>query len=108
MISDFINKIHSSIFTKLLIVIIITGIIVVIIFGGFTKYYFDQLHPIIKKNTTHYANYIIEEIGTPLDTLKALEIAQELSIHIRLENSDFQWSTNERFFSLKRHNAISL
>lgn len=107
MMSNFISKIHSSIFTKLLIVIIITGIIVVFIFAGFAKYYFSQLNPIIKKNTAHYANYIIEEIGMPLDTLKALEIAQELSIHIRIENPDFQWSTNDIFFSSKHRRGIT-
>lgn len=107
MMSDFISKIHSSIFTKLLIVIIITGIIVVFIFAGFTKYYFSRLNPIVKKNTAHYTNYIIEEIGMPLDTLKALEIAQELSIHIRIENPNFKWSTNNRFFSSKHRKGIT-
>ncbi|MCK4235326.1 HAMP domain-containing histidine kinase [candidate division WOR-3 bacterium] len=105
--SNLIRKLHSSVFTKLLFVIIITGIIVVIIFGGFTKYYFSQLHPLFKKNVVHYVNYIIRDVGMPPDTLKALKISQDFSIHIRFEGPNFQWTTDEKCISFKEFDRIT-
>ena len=99
--SNLFRKLHTSVFTKLLFVMIITGFIVVAIIGGFTKYYFSQMHPLFKKNVVQYTNYIIREIGTPPDRLKALKIAQALSLRIRFESPDFQWTTTDNLPSFK-------
>lgn len=99
--NNIIKKIQSSIFTKLLLVIIMTGIIVIVLIGSFLKYYTHKLKPPFEKNAIHYTNYIIREMGTPLDTIKALEISQNLSLQIRFESPDFKWTTNEKLISFK-------
>jgi signal transduction histidine kinase len=99
--SKFVGKIKSSIFTKLLLVIIMTGIIVIALIGGFLKYYTHKMKPPFQKNAIYYTNYIIREIGTPPDTIKALEISQDLSLQIRFESPDFKWTTNEKLISFK-------
>ncbi|MCD4692611.1 MAG: HAMP domain-containing protein [Calditrichales bacterium] len=102
--NNIIKKIQSSIFTKLLLVIVITGIVVIVIFASFLNYYTHQLYPSLKKNSIHYINYLIQEIGTPPDTIKALEISQNLSLQIRFESPDFNWTTNEKLLSFKNFN----
>jgi signal transduction histidine kinase len=99
--NNIIKKIQSSIFTKLLLVIVITGIVVIVIFASFLNYYTHQLYPSLKKNSIHYINYLIQEIGTPPDTIKALEISQNLSLQIRFESPGFNWTTNEKLLSFK-------
>ena len=102
--NNIIKKIQSSIFTKLLLVIVITGIVVIVIFASFLNYYTHQLYPSLKKNSIHYINYLIQEIGTPPDTIKALEISQNLSLQIRFESPDLNWTTNEKLLSFKNFN----
>ena len=78
-----------------------TGIIVIALIGGFLKYYTHKMKPPFQKNAIYYTNYIIREIGTPPDTIKALEISQDLSLQIRFESPDFKWTTNEKLISFK-------
>lgn len=88
-------------------VIIITGIIVILLVGGFLKYYSSQLYLPFVKNVYHYTNYIIREIGTPPDIHKALEIAQDLSLHIRFESSNLQWTTDDKLISFKEFDKLT-
>lgn len=105
--SNLIRKIKSSIFMKLLFVIIITGIIVIFLIGGFIRYYSSQLYLPFKKNVAHYTNYIIQEIGTPPDIHKALEIAQDLSLHISFESPNLQWTTDDKLISFKDFDKLT-
>ena len=105
--SNLIRKIQSSIFIKLLFVIIITGVIVIFLIGGFIRYYSGQLYLPFKKNVAHYTNYIIQEIGTPPDIHKALEIAQDLSLHIRFESPNLQWTTDDKLISFKDFDKLT-
>lgn len=106
--NNIIKKIQSSIFTKLLLVIIMTGIIVIVLIGSFLKYYTHKMKPPFEKNAIHYTNYIIREIGTPPDIVKASEIAQNLSLQIRFESPDFKWTTNEKLISFKNFDEQNL
>jgi len=105
--SNLVKKLHSSVFTKLLFVMIITGVIVVVIIGGFIRYYSTRMITPFKKNAIHYTNYLIREIGTPLDTLKALKIAQNFSIRIRFEGPNFQWTTDDNIISFRDFDRIT-
>ena len=105
--SNLIRKIQSSIFIKLLFVIIITGVIVSFLIGGFTRYYSKQLRLPFIKNVVHHTNYIIQEIGTPPDIHKALEIAQDLSLHIRFESPNLQWTTDDKLISFKDFDKLT-
>lgn len=105
--SNLIRKIQCSIFIKLLFVIVITGVIVIFLIGGFIRYYSSQLYLPFKKNVAHYTNYIIQEIGTPPDIHKALEIAQDLSLHIRFESPNLQWTTDDKLISFKDFDKLT-
>ena len=105
--SNLIRKTQSSIFIKLFFVIIITGVIVIFLIGGFIRYYSSQLYLPFKKNVAHYTNYIIQEIGTPPDIHKALEIAQDLSLHIRFESPNLQWTTDDKLISFKDFDKLT-
>lgn len=105
--NDLIRKTQSSIFIKLFFVIIITGVIVLFLIGGFIRYYSSQLYLPFIKNVVHYTNYIIQEIGTPPDIHKALEIAQDLSLHIRFESPNLQWTTDDKLISFKDFDKLT-
>jgi len=105
--SNLIRKTQSSIFIKLLFVIIITGVIVIFLISGFIRYHSSQLYLPFIKNVVHYTNYIIQEIGTPPDIHKALEIAQDLSLHIRFESPNLQWTTYDKLISFKDFDKLT-
>lgn len=99
--NNVIKKIKGSIFIKLILILIISDILTNLLVGGLFKFFVLQHYSPFEKNTIRYANYIIQEIGTPPDTLKARKISQELSIDIRIENSGFQWTTNNSLQFIK-------
>ena len=96
-----IRKMQSSIFAKLLFVLIIACMSAIFCVGGLFKLFSKQFVSPFRKNAIHYTNAIIREIGVPPDTLKALEIAQEISIRIRFESPGFQWTTDDNLPSFE-------
>ena len=106
---------HKSVFMRLLFVLILTGFFLFLLVGVFFKLIFDSsAHETLQKNIFNYANYIIQDIGIPPDTLRAKEIAREYSIGIRYESSSFTWATSDeipsienvqqRFHKIPKHN----
>ena len=104
--SNVIRKIQSSIFTKLLFVIIITGMLVIFCTIGLFRLYTLQFISPFRKLAIHYTHYLIREISVPPDTRKASEIAQALSLHIRFEGPDVQWTTDDTFPSCEHWDMI--
>jgi len=80
---------------------------VIFLISGFMRYYSNQLYLPFTKNVAHYTNYIIQEIGTPPDIHKALEIAQDLSLHIRFESPNLQWTTYDKLISFKDFDRLT-
>lgn len=105
---NLVRKIQNSIFIKLVLILIATDVLTISLIHEFLEIYLSQHLSPFQKNVIRYTNYLIQEIGTPPDTLKAREIAQELSIDIRFENSDFQWATNPNFLLSKNFDRMSL
>ncbi|MBC8182606.1 HAMP domain-containing histidine kinase [candidate division KSB1 bacterium] len=80
---------------KLLFVLVVTGFFVVLLVGLLFKIFFDSsVHKLLEKNIINYADYIIQDIGVPPDTLRAKQIANEFAIEIRYESPGFVWTTS--------------
>lgn len=98
-------RIRRSILAKLLIVLVVTAILAIFLVTGFYRLIvFKAILPV----QDNAISYIVREIGVPPDTLKALEMAQHLSIYIGINGPDFQWSTDEKHLSLKDFDITGL
>lgn len=85
---------HRSIFVKLLMVILTTMLMVHFMIGGLFGILFGKRNATpLKKNMNQYVGYLIREIGTPPDTVKALTLAKALNFDIRIESDSLTWTT---------------
>ncbi len=92
---EFVRKKISSIFTKLLLVIIVTGVCINIIIGGVFHYIYQNLAETpLEKNVIQYANYLVEDLGSPPRFQRAEEIAKASFLEIRYDGPDEKWSTS--------------
>ena len=107
MMSKLVKKMQGSVFTKLLFIMIVAGILAIISTLGIFRIFAEQFISPFRKNAAHYTNYIIQEIGVPPDTVKALKMAQDLSFHIRFESPDFLWTTSDNIISFKDFDKIT-
>jgi signal transduction histidine kinase len=105
--NNLIRKIQGSIFSKLLFIIIISGLLAIFFTTGLFRLFLGQFISPFGKMAVHHTNYIIQEIGVPPDTLKAQEIAQNLSLRIRFESPDFQWATDDKLLSFKNFERMT-
>ena len=96
-----VKKVQGSVFKKLFIVMVAAGILAIISTLGIIRLVAEQFISPFRKNAAHYTNYIIQEIGVPPDTVKALKMARDFSFHIRFERPDFLWTTNDNMISFK-------
>lgn len=88
-------NIKESIFTKLIILIIIYGFLLNIAVVLFLNHYKDneQIEHNIKI-LSKMEEVLIQDIGFPPDTVKAKEIATDLSLNIQFKYKDYKWSTS--------------
>ena len=96
---------HRSIFIRLLLVVVTTMLMVHLIIGGLFGFLFGSrnVSP-LRQNLDQYAVYLMNEIGSPPDTLKAATLAESLHIDIRIENKQWTWSSNPDFkIKTRRH-----
>ena len=78
---NWLNKILRSVFTKLLLVILFTGIAVNVVVGGFFWMHRNAAVRPLHKNLLQYANYIINDLGTPPSLERARQVAGQASLH---------------------------
>ncbi len=90
-----IKKIRSSIFKKLILVLIAANVITIMVVVELFENYIEKQLIAFQHNVTRYTDYLIAEIGTPPDTLKARKLSQELSVKIRYEGTNVRWSSHE-------------
>ena len=91
------QQFRRSIFGRLLFVILFAGLLVNTIVAIYHRRVFNKVaRATIQKNIFHYADYIIKEIGVPPDTTLARKIAEEYSIQIRYEGTDFVWASSDK------------
>jgi len=89
------KKIYS-IFAKLLLVILVTGLCINFAIGMVFHFIYKNLAETpLEKNIIQYANYLVEDLGTPPQLDRALKIADASTLKIRYEGQDTQWSTAE-------------
>ena len=96
------NKIIKSVFTKLLVVIFITGICINFVVVGFFWSYRALAGRPFHRNIVQYANYVIEDLGSPPSYQKAKEIARQASLQIHYRGSKTTWSTTGEIPDLRK------
>lgn len=86
--------VRSSLFVKILLIILLSY--VVITWTSIETHRAIFKHPRFEKkmeNTVNFCNFIIDDIGTPPDTLRAAKLAQDLNIHLRIATDRFTWAS---------------
>ncbi|MEN8244433.1 MAG: HAMP domain-containing sensor histidine kinase [Thermodesulfobacteriota bacterium] len=99
----FVRKKISSIFTKLLIVIICTGLCINFSIGAVFHQIFKNLAETpLERNIIQYANYLVEDMGSPPQYERAVEIAKTSSLKIRYDGPETHWSTSPDIPDMKK------
>jgi len=97
---NIIKKIQQSLFLKIILTFLISFLLFTFGVMLFHRYMFKNSHFVqMQRNTTNYVNYLIKEIGSPVDTLIAGQIAKEMNIDIRIEDQTVIWTNNKNLQS---------
>ncbi len=91
------HRIFSSVFTKLILIGLITWflILVTVIVTFFISQHGTE-GPFYK-NANRYVQYIIEDIGSPPERQKALQLSETTGIHISYIGDTQRWTTRNDF-----------
>lgn len=89
------KNIRLSLYFKLMLIVIIWGILINLSIFIYTRYSADfkspRMFPIIMDKLSEY---MINDIGYPPDTAKALQLANELKLSIRFISPTMDWATS--------------
>lgn len=88
-----IKRIFHSIFTKLLVISILAGFGISLLIVGFFVAYRHLAGEAFEENMAIYANYLINDIGTPPDLDRGRGISEKTGLAISYEGPDASWST---------------
>jgi signal transduction histidine kinase len=99
---NWLNKIVRSVFTKLLVVILLTGLAVNVVVGGFFWMHRSAAVRPLHKNLLQYANYIIDDLGTPPGQDRARQVAGQASLQIFFEGPDRSWATAAEIYNFRK------
>jgi len=99
---NWLNKIVRSVFTKLLIVILFAGIAVNLVVGGFFWMHRSAAVRPLHKNLLQYANYIINDLGTPPSLERARQVAGQASLQIYFEGPGKSWATAADVYNFQK------
>ncbi len=99
---NWLNKILRSVFTKLLLVILFTGIAVNVVVGGFFWMHRNAAVRPLHKNLLQYANYIINDLGTPPNLERARQVAGQASLQIYFEGPGKSWATADEIYVFQK------
>ncbi len=92
MINNIIKKVRNSLFVKLIIVFV--AAYAFLMFVSFSSHEFllkKAGFPTIQRHVVNYSRYLVDDIGTPPDTVKARSVAAENDILIKIEGQEFNW-----------------
>lgn len=95
------NKINNtrffrSVFFKLLLLVIVFGVFINLAVWFFLRFSTDVRPKKIFPNYIMKMNeYIVKDIGSPPDTIKARKICEDLNINLRYQSHDFNWTSSE-------------
>ncbi|MBC8247206.1 MAG: HAMP domain-containing histidine kinase [Deltaproteobacteria bacterium] len=90
-----VRRFFHSVFTKLLVVIVIAGFSVSLLIAGFFGAYRHLAGKAFEENIVTYADYLINDIGTPPSLKRAREVSEKTGLAIRYESPDINWSTED-------------
>lgn len=95
------NKKKRSIFLKLTLVTIVAGILIAAsIMLAFKISMEHKPRKYLGEFIRKFEQKIAQDLGIPPDTVKAIEIAEELDIGIRFESLNFNWTSDQKLPSL--------
>lgn len=91
---DLLGRVRSALFLKILLVFV-GAFTAVSVYFMFTFWLFDWQRERISVQATaiNYAGYVLEEIGTPPDTLAARETSERLGVSMRIEGPGISWAS---------------
>lgn len=90
------EKLRSYLFLKILLVFTLALLTITFLILTTNRLFFrGKMLPVLQRNAVSHARYIIAELGTPPDLLKAREIAKREDIRIRFESPTLKWSSHE-------------
>lgn len=86
-----------SLFAKLVGVIIVTGILINLLVGAFVRGFFmRQNQKSFTRNLVIYTDYLVRDMGTPPDPLKARAVAVRAGIRIAITGPGITWFSDAR------------
>ncbi|MBI5403668.1 MAG: HAMP domain-containing histidine kinase [Ignavibacteriae bacterium] len=94
-------SIRESIFAKLIALLVIYGILLSIAVVLFLK--FSQNNEQTEHNRrilSKMEEVLVEQIGSPPDSVKAREIANDLKVNVQFKYKDANWSTSESLYPI--------
>lgn len=89
---------HRSIFFKLFLIYVVTTVALVAAVGGYGRMVLrnDDLRQTRTRLLAHSLRAIIEELGQPPDRSRAVQLAQETGMQVRVEEPGSSWATDDR------------
>lgn len=89
---NILQKIQQSLFTKIILIFLVSYIFFSVSQMGFHRFMFKNVQLVqMPRNAANFANYIIEDIGSPPDTTIARKMAKTMKLGIRIEGENVNW-----------------
>lgn len=93
---------HFLVF-RMLLVLLAAGLLVNFTVGASFRLLFSRdAHASLERNAVKYAHYLADEMGSPLDTAKARQMALANSLQIRYDDPGMTWATTPDLPALPR------
>lgn len=75
----------------------VTGVCINLLVGGFFIYFYmaSVKNTPFRKNVVQYLEYMIQDLGSPADFQRAGEISKNVSLEIRYEGPEGEWTTSK-------------
>jgi signal transduction histidine kinase len=93
---NLVQKLRNSLFLKVSLLFSLALLMTIAVLMTAHRFLLmPRRFPAMQKSAVHYARYIMNEIGNPPDIKKARQIADNLNMQIRIENSAQKWASHE-------------
>src|SRR5688572_2227354 len=91
---DLLGKVKGALFLKILLVFV-GAFAAVSVYFMLTFWLFDWQRERASVQTTavNYARYVLEDIGSPPDTLAARQVSDRLGVAMRIEGPGVSWAS---------------
>lgn len=93
---DFRSRLRHSLFLKILLLFVAAAMSIAAAYVAYEVYSDLDTDGAIQRLGVNYGNYVVDEIGVPVDTHQAAQIAKSHRLMIRVESPDFSWVSEPR------------